>query len=68
MTKRKFDGEKRGVLFELLNKKVRCKECGILFEVKPTSRFQRKYCNKCSKENRDYYNNLDSVAAEDCDD
>lgn len=60
--------DKRELVFEFKNKKVKCRSCGKIFEVKPTARFQRKYCVECSKKNKEYYDNLDSVTIDDCDD
>lgn len=54
--------------FEIKPKKVKCKSCGKEFEIKPTARFQRKYCTECSKANKDYYDNLDSITVDDCED
>ena len=49
-------------------KKVACKDCGKEFETKVTSRFTRKYCDKCSKKRKVEYDNLYNVNFEDCED
>ena len=47
-------------------KKIKCKNCGKLFETVKRTRYARKYCEKCSKENKKYYDNLYLIKAEDC--
>lgn len=48
-------------------KKIKCKGCGKMSEVK-VGRYTRKYCDKCSAENKKYYENIHLVKAEDCED
>ncbi len=68
MAKRITKESRKEFIFELKPKKVKCRICGEEFEIKPTAKFQRKYCEKCSKANKEYYDNLDSVTIDDCDD
>jgi len=44
-----------------------CKDCGKEFEAKQSSRYQRKYCDKCSMKRKKDYEKLYMVKAEDCD-
>jgi len=60
--------DKKGFVFELKPKKIKCKMCSKEFEVNPTARFQRKYCAGCSKKNKEYYDHLDSITINDCED
>ena len=68
MARRITKEDRKAFVFELKAKKVKCRMCGKEFEIKPTARFQRKYCVDCSKKNKEYYDNLDSVTVDDCDD
>ncbi len=52
----------------MVMKKIECKDCGKEFEAKITSRYSRKYCDKCSKKRKSDYENLYSVKFEECDD
>ena len=45
-----------------------CRDCKKEFETKATARYQRKFCDKCSKQRKKDYDNLYKVKAEDCDD
>lgn len=47
---------------------VKCKDCSEEFETMPSSKFFRKYCDKCSLERKKAYGNIDKVKFEDCDD
>jgi hypothetical protein len=47
---------------------VKCKDCSTKFEQKGSARYERKYCDKCSKKRKRDYENLWKVKAEDCDD
>jgi len=49
-------------------KKIKCRECKKEFETKKNSRFARKYCDKCSKERKKYYENLHTISIDDCED
>jgi len=49
-------------------KKIACKDCGKEFETKVTSRFTRKYCDKCSKKRKEDYENLYTVKFNQCED
>ena len=49
-------------------KTIKCRSCGKIFETKKTARYARKYCEKCSKENKKYYDNLHTVKFSDCED
>ena len=66
MAKRLTKKDRGEIFFELKPKKIKCRTCGKEFEVKPNMKFQRKYCVECSKKNKEYYDNLDSVTVEDC--
>lgn len=63
----KAEGSKEFV-FELKPKKVKCRICSKEFEINPNAKFKRKYCEECSKANKSYYDNLDAIKIEDCDD
>ena len=45
-----------------------CRECKKKFEDKSgySSKYAKKYCDKCSKERKKYYSNLHLIKAEDC--
>lgn len=43
-----------------------CKDCKKEFEAKSTSRYPRKYCDKCSKQRKKDYENIYLVNASDC--
>ncbi len=45
-----------------------CKDCKKEFEQKPTARYPRKYCDKCSAERREAYKNIHLIKIEDCED
>ncbi len=49
-------------------KKINCRDCGKEFEFEKTQRYDRKFCNKCSKKRKKEYDNLYSVKFEDLDD
>ena len=49
-------------------KKIICKDCGKEFETKVSTRYTRKYCDKCSKKRKVEYENLYNVNVEDCED
>ncbi len=49
-------------------KTQKCKQCKKEFEVNPKWRFKRKYCETCSKERKEHYENLHTISIEDCDD
>jgi Zn finger protein HypA/HybF involved in hydrogenase expression len=68
MARRLNNDDRKKIVFEFKNKQVKCRTCGETFEIKPTAKFQRKYCLECSKKNKEYYDNLDSVTVDDCDD
>jgi len=51
---------------EMIKKK--CANCKIEFETKENSRFPRKYCDKCSKENKKAWDDQWMMKAEDMDD
>jgi Zn finger protein HypA/HybF involved in hydrogenase expression len=63
---RRIKEERKEFVFEVKPKRIKCKMCGKEFEVKQTARFARKYCEECSKKNKEYYDNLDSVTVDDC--
>ena len=53
----------------MVDKEMKCRDCGKMFiNKKPTSRYTRKYCDKCSKQRKKDYENLYKVSAKDCDD
>ena len=47
-------------------KKIKCKGCKKMTEVKTGGRYGRKYCDKCSADNKKYYDNLHLVKVSDC--
>ena len=47
-------------------KEKKCKDCGNTFIQKGTVRFERKYCEECSKKRKEDYENLWQVSADDC--
>ncbi len=49
-------------------KKIACKDCGKIFESQISSRYTRKYCDKCGKKRKEDYENLYSVNFEECED
>jgi len=49
-------------------KKVKCRDCGKIFEPPTKGRYARKYCNKCSKQRKKDYENLYTVTVDQCDD
>jgi hypothetical protein len=52
----------------MLLKKMKCKECGKEFILKPSVRFIRKFCDDCSKKRKQEYQNLYRIKYEECDD
>ncbi len=54
--------------FTMVVKKIACKDCGKIFESQISSRYTRKYCDKCSKKRKEDYENLYSVNFEECED
>jgi len=46
--------------------KKKCKDCNKEFETKPTTRYPRKYCDKCSKQRKKDYEKIYLLKAEDC--
>lgn len=51
-----------------MKKIIKCKDCGKEFEKSPNARYERKYCEKCSKKRKEDYDNLWKVSADECDD
>ena len=47
-------------------KQIKCKDCGKMFVNKKTTRYARKYCDKCSKQRKKDYENLYLVTADEC--
>jgi len=45
----------------------KCKDCGKEFEQKGGARYERKYCEKCSKKRKADYESLWKVTADNCD-
>jgi len=45
-----------------------CRDCKKEFEQDSHARFQRKYCEKCSKERKAAYAKIDEISIEDCED
>lgn len=43
-----------------------CKDCGKEFEQVKTSRYPRKYCEKCSKQRKKEYESIHLISADDC--
>lgn len=50
------------------NKTKICKDCGKTFEVVKKTRYERKYCDDCSKKRKKDYENLYTVKFDECDD
>jgi len=46
--------------------KKACKDCGKEFEQKPSSRYPRKYCDKCSAERKKAYEDIHMITADEC--
>lgn len=46
--------------------KKKCADCKKEFTQKGSSRYKRKYCDKCSKKRKKDYEDLWKVKAEDC--
>ncbi|GEM_PF-1379275 len=63
-----MDNKSNKIKVKIRLKTVKCGTCGKEFETKSTARFQRKYCDECSKKNKEYYDNLDSITIDDCED
>ena len=51
-----------------MDKEIKCKDCGKKVIVKVNARFPRKYCDKCSAQRKEAYENIDQVSIEDCED
>lgn len=49
-------------------KKIACGDCGKEFQFEKTSRYTRKYCDKCSKKRKKEYENLYTAKFEDLED
>lgn len=47
-------------------KKVICADCKKEFSFNKTNKYNRKYCDSCSKKRKQDYENLYMVKAEDC--
>jgi len=47
-----------------------CKDCKKEFEAKPSynPKYQRKYCDKCSKERKKAFADIHNISADDCED
>lgn len=45
-----------------------CRDCKCEFKQDSNERFQKKYCDKCSKERKVAYANIHEISIEDCDD
>jgi len=46
--------------------KIKCKECGVLFNPPENSKYKRKYCNKCSKQRKKDYEKVYLITADEC--
>lgn len=46
--------------------KKTCRDCKKEFEAKSTSRYPRKYCDKCSAIRKKEYANIHMISADDC--
>jgi len=46
--------------------KIKCKDCGKDFEAKPSARYKRKYCDKCSAQRKKDYENIYLITADEC--
>lgn len=51
----------------MLKKVIKCKDCGKEFPKSENARYERKYCEKCSKKRKKDYDNLYKLTADDCD-
>ena len=60
--------DRKEIVFKFKNKKIKCRMCGKEFEINPNAKFKRKYCVDCSKKNKEYYDNLDLITVDDCED
>jgi len=49
-------------------KKMNCRDCGKEFQFEKTNKYDRKFCDKCSKKRKKEYENLYSVKFEDLED
>jgi hypothetical protein len=49
-------------------KTIKCKDCRKDIQIDTTSKYQRKYCKKCSEKRKKDYENLYSVTADECED
>jgi len=49
-------------------KEKKCADCGVVFKYKPHPRFQRKYCDKCSKARKKAWENRWEMKIEDGED
>lgn len=49
-------------------KKKKCFDCGKEFEVSPSARFPRKYCDECSKKRKKAWDNQWKIKFEDLED
>jgi NMD protein affecting ribosome stability and mRNA decay len=47
--------------------KKKCRDCGKEFEVNPRARFERKYCDECSKSRKKEWEKIHEIKFEDCD-
>jgi len=48
--------------------KIKCKDCGKVFELKYKGKYKRKYCDKCSNQRKKDYENIYLIKAEECED
>jgi hypothetical protein len=48
-----------------MEKEMNCKDCGKAFKYAPNARFQRKYCDSCSKKRKKEWDNRHLMKFED---
>jgi Zn finger protein HypA/HybF involved in hydrogenase expression len=51
-----------------MKKKIKCSDCGKEVEIETNTRYRRKYCDKCSKERKEAWENRHLIKFEDCED
>jgi len=52
----------------MVEKEIKCKDCGKEFVANINPRYVRKYCDKCSAQRKKDYEKIHLVKFEDCED
>lgn len=52
----------------MIKKKKICPDCKTEFEYDPKARFKKRYCDTCSKERKEAYENIHEISIDDCED